>query len=132
VTNYHVIKGAHSAIIKLTNGAYFQVQGVIAVDSEKDLAVLKVDGKKLPFLTFGAIDAVHVGDHVVAIGSRLGLEGTVSDGIVSATQDIAGRTWIQTTAPVSHGNSGGPLLDMHANVVGVITWGYLLKQGALS
>lgn len=125
VTNYHVIKGAHSAIVRLTNGAFFPVQGVIATDREKDLAVLKVSGKNLPFLVLGTIDSLRVGDHVVAIGSPLGLEGTVSDGIVSALRDVEGKSWIQTTAPVSHGNSGGPLLDMNGNAVGVITWGYL-------
>jgi hypothetical protein len=125
VTNYHVIKGAHSAIVRLTNGAFFPVQGVLATDAEKDLALLKVNGKNLPFLVLGAADNFHVGDHVVAIGSPLGLEGTVSDGIISALREVGGKNWIQTTAPVSHGNSGGPLLDMNGNVVGVITWGYL-------
>jgi hypothetical protein len=71
-----------------------------------------------------------VGDRVVAIGSPLGLEGTVSDGIVSALRsETPAKNWIQTTAPVSHGNSGGPLLDVHGNVVGVITWGVNLEQG---
>lgn len=64
-----------------------------------------------------------MGDHVVAIGSPLGLEGTVSDGIVSAFRDVAKIKWIQTTAPASHGNSGGPLLDLSDKVVGVITMG---------
>ncbi len=123
VTNYHVIKEAHSAIVNLSNGAFFPVNGVLASDADRDLAIIKVSGKNLPFLTLGDIGSVHVGDHVVAIGSPLGLEGTVSDGIVSAIRDVAGRTWIQTTAPVSHGNSGGPLLDMTDHVVGVITWG---------
>ena len=69
------------------------------------------------------MNTLHVGDHVVAIGSPLGLEGTVSDGIVSAIRDIQSKKWIQTTAPASHGNSGGPLLDMSNHVVGVITSG---------
>jgi len=129
VTNYHVIKEAHSAIVKLSNGAFFPVSGVLASDSEKDLAIIKVNGKNLPFLTVGDIDKLHVGDHVVAIGSPLGLEGTVSDGIVSAVRDVAAKKWIQTTAPVSHGNSGGPLLDMGDHVVGVITWGVNLELG---
>ena len=129
VTNYHVIKEAHSAIVKLSNGAFFPVAGVLASDSDKDLAVLKVNGKNLPFLTVGDIDKLHVGDHVVAIGSPLGLEGTVSDGIVSSVRDVASKKWIQTTAPVSHGNSGGPLLDMNDQVVGVITWGVNLDVG---
>ncbi len=129
VTNYHVIKEAHSAIVKLSNGAFFPVAGVLASDSGRDLAIIKVSGKNLPFLTLGEIDKLHAGDHVVAIGSPLGLEGTVSDGIVSALRDVAGKKWIQTTAPVSHGNSGGPLLDMTDHVVGVITWGVNLELG---
>src|ERR1700722_18138916 len=82
VTNYHVIKDAHSAIVKLSNGAFFPVNGVLASDAEKDLAILKVNGKNLPFLTIGDLSRVQVGEHVVAIGSPLGLEGTVSDGVV--------------------------------------------------
>jgi S1-C subfamily serine protease len=123
VTNHHVIKDAHSAIVKLSNGAFFPVSGVLADDSDRDLAIIKVNGKNLPFLPLGEIDKVKVGDHVVAIGSPLGLEGTVSDGVVSAVRDVNGKKWIQTTAPASHGNSGGPLLDMSDHVVGVITAG---------
>jgi hypothetical protein len=129
VTNYHVIKGAHSAIVQLPNGSFFPVQGVLGVDADKDLAVLKVPGRNLPFLDLGTIGDLHVGDHVVAIGSPLGLEGTVSDGIISAFRDVEGKSWIQTTAPASLGNSGGPLLDMQGNVVGVITWGVNLQLG---
>ena len=67
----------------------------------------------------------------MAIGSPLGLEGTVSDGIVSALRiEATGKKWIQTTAPVSHGNSGGPLLNMSGDVIGVITWGVNLQEGA--
>jgi S1-C subfamily serine protease len=129
VTNYHVIKEAHSAIVKLFNGAFFPVDGVLTSDPEKDLAIIKVNGKSLPFLQIGETNNLHVGDHVVAIGSPLGLEGTVSDGIVSAVRDVANMKWIQTTAPVSHGNSGGPLLDMSNHVVGVVTWGVNLELG---
>jgi serine protease Do len=123
VTNYHVIKEAHSAVVKLSNGAFFPVNGVLATDTEKDLAVIKVSGKNLPFLSLGDIDKLHIGDHVVAIGSPLGLEGTVSDGIVSAIRDVDKKKWIQTTAPASHGNSGGPLLDMNNHVIGVVAMG---------
>ncbi len=123
VTNYHVIKDAHSAIVKLSNGAFFPVTGVLASNADKDLAIVKVNGKNLPFLSLGELEKVQVGEHVVAIGSPLGLEGTVSDGVVSAIRDISGKKLIQTTAPASHGNSGGPLLDMSNNVVGVITFG---------
>lgn len=130
VTDHHVIKNASSAIAKLANGSFFTVAGVVASDPERDLAVLKVSGKNLPFLSLADTQALKVGDHVIAIGSPLGLEGTVSDGIVSALrEESAGKSWIQTTAPVSHGNSGGPLLDLDGNVVGVITWGVNLQLG---
>jgi S1-C subfamily serine protease len=130
ITNFHVIKGAHSAVAKLTNGSFFPVDGVLAADIDGDLVLLKVQGKGLPFLTLSSTTGLQVGDRVVAIGSPLGLEGTVSDGIVSALRsETPAKNWIQTTAPVSHGNSGGPLLDMHGSVVGVITWGVNLEQG---
>src|SRR5271167_4183332 len=69
VTNYHVIREAHSAIVRLSNGAFFPVNGVLASDADKDLAIIKVGGKNLPFLTLGDPAKLHVGDHVVAIGS---------------------------------------------------------------
>jgi len=93
------------------------------------LAVLKVSGKGLPFLTLGGAHQTQVGEHVVAIGSPLGLQNTVSDGIVSAIREENGHQWIQTTAPVSHGNSGGPLMNSEGAVIGVITWGVNLQQG---
>jgi hypothetical protein len=122
VTNHHVIAGAYSATVKLNNGAFFPVEGVIADDVEHDIAVLKVSGKNLPFLNLADSDALAVGDHVVAIGSPLGLENSVSDGIVSGFREESGKHWIQTTAPISHGNSGGPLLTMDQKVAGLMTW----------
>jgi hypothetical protein len=122
VTNHHVIVGAYSAVIKLNNGAFFPVEGVIADDPEHDIAILKVSGKNLPALNLADSDALAVGEHVVAIGSPLGLENSVSDGIISGFREESGRRWIQTTAPVSHGNSGGPLLTMDERVAGLITW----------
>lgn len=64
VPNYHVIKEAHSATVKLSNGAFFPVSGVLASDADKDLAIIKVSGKNLPFLQLGEMDSLHVGDHV--------------------------------------------------------------------
>ena len=124
VTNYHVIKGAKSAVVKLSNGAFFPVEGTLATSEDDDLALVKVSGTGLPFLRLGDIGKLAVGDRVIAIGSPLGLEGTVSDGIVSAIREgVSSATkWIQTTAPASHGNSGGPLLNIEGKVVGVLTW----------
>ena len=109
--------------MKLNNGAFFPVEGIIADDSEHDLALIKVPGKNLPYLNLEDSDALLVGQRVLAIGSPLGLENSVSDGIVSGfRKDTNGKDWIQTTAPASHGNSGGPLLVMDGKVAGVLTW----------
>ena len=123
VTNHHVIASASSATVKLNNGAFFPVEGIIADDPEHDLALIKVPGKNLPYLSLGDSDSITAGQHVLAIGSPLGLENSVSDGIVSGfRKDADGKNWIQTTAPASHGNSGGPLLVMDGKVAGVLTW----------
>src|SRR5215472_1036049 len=101
---------------------------MIADDADRDIAVIKVSGKNLPVLTMADSSNLAAGDHVVAIGSPLGLENSVSDGIISGfRKDASGRSWVQTTAPTSHGNSGGPLLTMNEKVVGVITM--KLKEG---
>ena len=122
VTNHHVVAHGRSAIVKLNNGAFFAVDGVLADDAEHDLAIIKVSGKNLPVLPLADSDKLSVGDHVVAIGSPLGMQNSVSDGIVSAfREDTKGRQWIQTTAPASHGNSGGPLLTMQGEAAGVLT-----------
>ena len=123
VTNHHVIAGANSALVRLNSGAFFPVVGIVSDDPESDVAVIKVSGKDLPILMLADSNALSAGDHVVAIGSPLGLENSVSDGIVSGFREgAAGRKWIQTTAPASHGNSGGPLLTMDEKVAGVVTW----------
>ncbi len=122
VTNHHVIDGAYSAAVKLNNGAFFPVEGIIADDPEHDLALIKVSGKSLPYLGLEDSDTLTVGQRVLAIGSPLGLENSVSDGIVSGFRKFEdGKNWIQTTAPTSHGNSGGPLLVMDGRVAGVLT-----------
>jgi len=122
VTNYHVISGGHSAKAKLGSGAFFEVEGALAVSRDDDLAILKVAGTQLPALPLGDSDALTLGEHVVSIGSPLGLSGSVSDGIVSGLREEAGARIIQTTAPASPGNSGGPLLNMSGQAIGVIAF----------
>jgi S1-C subfamily serine protease len=73
-------------------------------------------------LTFANSDSAAVGQSVIAIGSPLGLENSVSNGIVSGLRDESGRKWIQTTAPASPGNSGGPLINLSGQVLGVLAW----------
>jgi len=124
VTNFHVIEGADSALVKMSNGAFLPVRGVLAESEEDDLALIKVSGSGLPMLRLADAKTVAVGDRVIAMGSPLGLEGTVTDGIVSALRELdrTNTPLIQTTAPISHGSSGGPLLDIGGKVVGILTF----------
>ena len=112
VTNYHVIKNGTSAVVKLPDGAFFPVDGVLASDKDRDVAIIKAHGNDFRTLTLGDSDRLQVGEEVVAIGSPLSLESTVSNGIVSAIRTVEdeGGKFVQITAPISPGSSGGPLL----------------------
>jgi hypothetical protein len=129
VTNYHVIKGASSAIVKLPDGAFYDVDGAVAVDKVRDLAVIKSHGQNFRVVTLGNSDRVQVGEEIIAIGSPLSLESTVSSGIVSSIRTIEdeGGKFLQVTAPISPGSSGGPLFNMAGEVVGITT--LFLKGG---
>jgi tetratricopeptide (TPR) repeat protein len=123
VTNRHVIENAYRVEVHLANGNTYNAKGVVAVDGEGDIAVLQVDvppGSAQP-LTVGRTSPQE-GESIVVIGNPLGLEGSVSNGIVSAVRDIPnfGRI-IQITAPISSGSSGSPVINMRGQVVGVAT-----------
>ncbi|MGB2592978.1 MAG: trypsin-like peptidase domain-containing protein [Candidatus Acidiferrum sp.] len=123
VTNYHVIKEGNVAIVKFPDGSVLSVDGILAADKIRDLALIKVHGKTFRTLTLGNSDRVQVGQEVVAIGNPLSLESTVSNGIISGvrTDKEAGGRFLQTTAPISPGSSGGPLFNMAGEVVGINT-----------
>jgi S1-C subfamily serine protease len=127
VTNEHVVDGANSISVRLSDGATYKAT-VVGADPSTDLAVLKVDAPAslLPPLALGDSSSVAVGQGVVAIGSPFGLEETVTAGIVSALhrEMTAPNNYtiadsIQTDAAINHGNSGGPLLDLTGKVIGV-------------
>lgn len=129
ITNYHVLKGAASAKVKTAADKTFPVKSIIAEDKENDLVKISIDVKEITFPTVTlAKEEIEVGQRVVVIGSPLGLEGTVSDGIVSAVRDIPnfGKI-IQMTAPVSPGSSGSPVFNMKGEVAGIAT--LMLKEG---
>jgi hypothetical protein len=123
VTNYHVIKNGSSAVVKLPNGTFFAVDGVLASDKDRDVAIIKAHGIDFRTLTLGDSDRLQVGEEVVAIGNPLSLESTVSNGIVSAIRTVEdeGGKFVQITAPISPGSSGGPLFNMAGKVVGITT-----------
>lgn len=124
ITNYHVIDGASSALIKFPNGAFFLIEGVLAADVAKDIAVLKASGSDFPTVALGDSDKVQVGEEVVSIGSPLSLEATVSNGIISSIRELKddeNQRLFQTTAPISPGSSGGALLNMGGELIGITT-----------
>ncbi|MGA7916872.1 MAG: trypsin-like peptidase domain-containing protein [Candidatus Acidiferrales bacterium] len=123
VTNYHVIAEGNSAVVKLPGGAFYVVDGVVASDKARDVAVIKARGQNFQTLTLGNSDRVQIGEDVVAIGNPLSLESTVSNGIVSGIRAVKeeGGNFLQVTAPISPGSSGGPLFNMAGEVIGITT-----------
>ncbi|PYS64372.1 MAG: hypothetical protein DMF76_04845 [Acidobacteria bacterium] len=124
LTNNHVIEGASRITIGLLSGERFRGK-VIGIDKETDLALIKIDADHdLPVMKFGDSNSVQVGDWVLAIGSPFGLDQTVTAGIISKKErDSAAFTsfqrFLQTDAAINRGNSGGPLVNMHGEVIGV-------------
>src|SRR5712692_3202712 len=124
LTNNHVIEGATRITIGLLTGERYRAT-VIGTDRETDLALLKIDaGHDLPVMKFGDSNSAQVGDWVLAIGSPFGLDQTVTAGIISKKErDSQAFTnfqrFLQTDAAINRGNSGGPLVNMHGEAIGV-------------
>ncbi|MET0265144.1 MAG: DegQ family serine endoprotease [Duganella sp.] len=120
MTNAHVIDGADEVFVTLTDKREFKAK-VLGADARTDVAVLKIEGDKLPFLTMGDSDKIRVGEWVIAIGSPFNLENTVTAGIISAKQRDTGDylALIQSDVAVNPGNSGGPLINMRGEVIGI-------------
>ncbi len=128
ITNAHVIDGADQVVVTLKDGREYEGT-VVGVDSVTDVAVIDIDGKDLPTVKLSDSDKIEPGEWAIAIGNPLGLDNTVTAGIISATgrssADIgAPEQWvnyIQTDAAINPGNSGGPLLNARGEVIGVNT-----------
>jgi hypothetical protein len=121
ITNYHVIRGAKSLNVKVPGREPYRVDSILGYEIDHDVAAVQVSGASLPALSTETIEEPKVGDRVVAIGAPLGLESTVSEGIVSAIRDAGTMRIIQTTASISPGSSGGPLLNEFGRVIGLTT-----------
>jgi len=125
LTNNHVVEAADEIEVALPDGSRLLAQ-VVGTDPETDLAVLRVKADKLPAITFGSSDTLRVGDVVLAIGNPLGIGQTVTAGIVSAVNRSGlginvFENFIQTDAAINQGNSGGALIDIRGNLVGINT-----------
>lgn len=121
VTNYHVIRGAGSATVEVLGLGGIPVLNLLGYSIEHDLAALQLEHSVLGGIAADTAQSPNIGDHVVAIGSPLGLQSTVSEGIVSAVRELNGTQIIQTTAAISQGSSGGPLLNDYGRVIGLTT-----------
>lgn len=119
-TNFHVIRNATTASIQTTANQTLPVEGIVAADAKADLAILKVKTTGAPVLVLSDADPPPVGTQVYAIGNPEGLTNTLSEGLVSGVRkNFGGIAQVQTTAPISHGSSGGPLLTSDGRVIGV-------------
>ena len=141
ITNFHVIEGETEISVEVysqdSNGqldrdTYKQVR-IVAINKFHDLALLHIEDKNAPkfkFLTLGSSDALNVGDEVFAVGSPMGLERTVTEGIVSTkTRELEGELYLQTTTQINPGNSGGPLFNLAGEVVGVTNMKIMFGEG---
>jgi S1-C subfamily serine protease len=122
VTNLHVIVDDVGAAVTLANGDSYGVVSVAAVDERRDLALLRIPGFELKTAKLGNSDNVQVGDHVYAIGAPVGLELSLSDGILSGIRDLEGYKVLQTTAAISPGSSGGGLFNSRGELVGITSF----------
>jgi len=125
LTSEHVIGKSQTILVKLCNGQVYQAKTVMS-DHKRDFAVIKIDAKcKLHPLPFGSSADTKVGEWVVSVGAPLGLENTVTVGIISAKNrrlQISRRSYeeiFQTDAAINPGNSGGPLINLHGQVIGL-------------
>ena len=124
LTNHHVIDGADKITVTMDNNKVYDAK-VIGSDAPSDLAVLKIEAENLPFLSLGNSDNVRTGDIVLAIGNPLGIGKTVTAGIISAKgrrtglSDGSFEDFLQTDAPINRGNSGGALVNLTGELIGV-------------
>jgi serine protease Do len=140
ITNFHVIEGEteltvevyHQTGDQLDRQSYKEVR-IVAINKFHDLALLKIEDKTAPkfkYATLGTSDGLSVGDPVFAIGSPLGLERTVTSGIVSTkTRELEGELYLQTSTQINPGNSGGPLFNLAGEVVGVTNMKITFGEG---
>ncbi|HMT09667.1 MAG TPA: Do family serine endopeptidase [Pyrinomonadaceae bacterium] len=124
LTNNHVVSGAEKITVLMSDNKSFDAK-IVGTDEPSDLAVIKIEGENLPFSNLGDSDQVRVGDIVLAIGNPLGIGQTVTAGIISAKgrrtglSDGSFEDFLQTDAPINRGNSGGALVNLNSELIGI-------------
>jgi serine protease Do len=124
MTNNHVVEGAEKITVQMSDNKTFDAK-IVGTDKPSDLAVIKIEAQNLPYLTLGNSDNVRVGDIVLAIGNPLGIGQTVTAGIISAKgrrtglSDGSFEDFLQTDAPINRGNSGGALVNLNGELIGI-------------
>jgi S1-C subfamily serine protease len=130
VTNHHVMHAGRRGLVRFGDGKTFPVAAVLAADKDKDLAVLKITCKDRPYLeVLPQGEKPKVGERAFAVGTPVGYDNTFSEGLVSGLREQENRSVVQTTAAISSGSSGGPLLDARGRVLGVNTYIRVERRG---
>lgn len=131
VTNLHVVRGLRAVSVQLKNGDVFDSVRITAYDARRDIARIQIRGFNLPAVTLGNSDLVKTGEPSTLFGNPLGLEWSVTTGIISGVRrlDDEGYQVLQTDAAANPGNSGGPMVDSAGTVIGVVTFKPMLSEG---
>jgi S1-C subfamily serine protease len=124
-TNLHVVENLRNGGVQLASGEKFDSFSVLVFDTRKDIAIIKIPGFDLPSVPLGNSNNVQVGEPILVVGSPLGLQGSVTTGVISSVRDDpagGGFKVLQTDASANPGNSGGPLVNRQAEVIGIVTF----------
>ena len=130
ITNWHILEDAYTAQIKLFNGTSYFMDSILAADFENDLAIVSINSTndKFQYITFDT-KTPDFGEQIITIGNPLGLDFSISDGIISSIREIHGYGNIyQISAPISPGSSGSPVINLSGNVIGIATFQLLEGQ----
>jgi len=129
VTNYHVYNGADKLIVKQKEKV-IEYSQIIGVDADKDILILKIADNTFPYITVGNSDLLNVGQKIYAIGSPEGFENTITEGIISGLRSYENysKNYIQISAPLSHGSSGGAVVNSKGELIGISTFSVVAGQ----
>jgi hypothetical protein len=128
-TNFHVVEGASKITVKFVDEKSYDVLSLYAYDADRDVAVLKINGSGLPVVVFGNSSLLENGEEILTIGSPIGLENTISDGLISnRSRTLEGQVYLQISAPISPGSSGGALVNLYGEVVGITSAQFISGQ----